>query len=657
MAIYYLDVDDEITSAATRIRDTSDTRVALVLTPGSRVATSRINFMLLAREARKRGKRLAIVTSDPSIQSVARSADLPVFASVGEYERAERAEAAEVAGAGGSVVSGGSAAGGSFAGSAPASGGQGGSGNPGFSGGSAGVRGRAEALSKPDGLAGAPSRSSGPGRSGSSSGAPSRTLATVSEGRRVPWALVAAGLFVVIVLVSGGLFFLYPSATVSLTLPALPVGPLSLDVKVDPTATAIDDTTATIPGVDKAFPVQASGTYPSTGQQVAETAATGTVTFTSINTVFTVPVVAGTTVSTSSGVAFTTTQTVNVPAATVSGTTITRGTASAPIQAAKTGTAGNVAANAITRLPSDLAAARVTVTNPAATSGGTHTVTQVVAQSDVDAAGQNLLSQLQAAFQGALASPASSATGSQIFPDTAQMGVAICNPDPAGLVGQAVDSFQLSCTATGTAEVADLGNVTSLAERRVEAMVGDGFSLVDGSVQTALGTPSVENGTVTVPVTARASEVRQVSVDGVRSKLLGMSLSDARDYLAGLGTASISMSPSWADTMPSFDFRIDVRIVEPSALPSPTPSASPSGGATPSLPTHVTVTPQPTGLPAAPTPTPLQGSPPPEASESAEPTSSEQPTPESGASQTPAPSESEVPTASPTPVVSPSSGS
>jgi hypothetical protein len=73
MAIYYLDVDDEITSAATRIRDTSDDRIALVLTAGSRVATSRINFMLLAREARKRGKRLAIVTGDPSTQSVARS--------------------------------------------------------------------------------------------------------------------------------------------------------------------------------------------------------------------------------------------------------------------------------------------------------------------------------------------------------------------------------------------------------------------------------------------------------------------------------------------------------------------------------------------------------------------------------------------------------
>ena len=49
--ILYLDVDDEITSAAARIRSAEGRRVALVLPYGSRVATSRINFRLLARDA------------------------------------------------------------------------------------------------------------------------------------------------------------------------------------------------------------------------------------------------------------------------------------------------------------------------------------------------------------------------------------------------------------------------------------------------------------------------------------------------------------------------------------------------------------------------------------------------------------------------------
>ena len=49
--IVYLDVDDEITSAAARIREAEDARLRWSCPFGSRVATSRINFRLLAREA------------------------------------------------------------------------------------------------------------------------------------------------------------------------------------------------------------------------------------------------------------------------------------------------------------------------------------------------------------------------------------------------------------------------------------------------------------------------------------------------------------------------------------------------------------------------------------------------------------------------------
>ena len=56
--IIYLDVDDEITSAAARIRAVAGRRVALVLPYGSRVATSRINFRLLARDALTHEKQL-----------------------------------------------------------------------------------------------------------------------------------------------------------------------------------------------------------------------------------------------------------------------------------------------------------------------------------------------------------------------------------------------------------------------------------------------------------------------------------------------------------------------------------------------------------------------------------------------------------------------
>src|SRR5215207_8742814 len=84
--VIYVDVDDEITSAASRIRDVQGGRVALVLPYGSRVATSRINFRLLARDAQSNGKRLSIVAGDAATRALAASAGLPIFGTVGEYE-------------------------------------------------------------------------------------------------------------------------------------------------------------------------------------------------------------------------------------------------------------------------------------------------------------------------------------------------------------------------------------------------------------------------------------------------------------------------------------------------------------------------------------------------------------------------------------------
>ena len=93
MAIHYLDVDDEVTTAVARLRASIEPHVALVLPPGSRVATSRINFRLLAREAALRDRRLAIVAPEAAVRSVALAAGVPAYATVGAYEAAVAEEA------------------------------------------------------------------------------------------------------------------------------------------------------------------------------------------------------------------------------------------------------------------------------------------------------------------------------------------------------------------------------------------------------------------------------------------------------------------------------------------------------------------------------------------------------------------------------------
>src|SRR5258705_9183398 len=97
--IVYLDVDDEITSAAQRIRSAAGTKVALVVPYGSRIATSRMNFRLLSRESVMSNKRLAIVSGDAAVRSLAASAGLPAFGTVQEYESSLGGGAGSVAAA------------------------------------------------------------------------------------------------------------------------------------------------------------------------------------------------------------------------------------------------------------------------------------------------------------------------------------------------------------------------------------------------------------------------------------------------------------------------------------------------------------------------------------------------------------------------------
>jgi hypothetical protein len=604
MAIYYLDIDDEITSAAARLRDSSDSRIALVLSAGSRVATSRINFRLLAREAKSRHKRLAIIAADPTVQSIARSAELPVYTSVGEYEAAERAVASGTYGHSNQDVS--------------------------------------QAL---DELALTVRPGTAPliGRAGASRIAGAGPIESAPARKRVPprSLVFASALLLIAVIAVAGYFFL-PGATVVLTLREDPVGPIAMNVTVDPSVTAVNAQAGTVPGISKEFPVEASGTFDATGQKIDETAATGTVTFTSYDPTGPVTIVAGTKVTTSGGVAFATTSTVTVPQATgsvVSGRFVTNPThVDARVQAVKAGTSGNVAAGAITKMPSNLAKPYYSVTNKAATTGGTHNVTLQIQQADVDAAQASLQTQMQSNLATAMQAAGAVPAGSTIFDASAQLNAVTCDPDPTGLVGTTQDSFQLDCKASGSAVVAATADIDGLAARRAAASVPSGYSLVNSSVKTTFGKAAVNGSRVVVPVAISAGRAPVVDVDKLRAGIKGKSLAEAKAFLAQYGKVDITLWPDWTDSVTSWDFRIDIQIV----------NVSPNASGSPAPTTHKTTagTSQPGGTP---TPGP-SGSPP----EPPVPTDTPAPTDTPTATDTAAPTDTPTPTDTPPASPSPS---
>ena len=86
MTVCYMDLDDEITDAVARLRSADDRRFILVLPQGSRVATSRINFRLLAKEGLDRSVAVALVSGDAGVRSLAISAGMPAYGTVDEAE-------------------------------------------------------------------------------------------------------------------------------------------------------------------------------------------------------------------------------------------------------------------------------------------------------------------------------------------------------------------------------------------------------------------------------------------------------------------------------------------------------------------------------------------------------------------------------------------
>jgi len=599
MPIHYLDVDDEVTTAVARLRSSAEPHVALVLPAGSRLATSRINFRLLAREAAARDLQLAIVAPETAVRAIAIAAGVPAYATVGSYEEALADEAAQEArerrrmtgdasfsGAAGRRPADGAAmdqrqaspSGRSPEGSSPAT---------------PGVASRGLPLDASDAIQGQETNrradGEGPGRGARAAGEVAAEgavegsvdgasrMGARSAGalpvaprvheppRRRRARLVPFAVLLLLVLAAGGAaaYVVLPSAQIVVTPVAVAQGPIQLRVTADPAASSVDEAHLVIPAQQVSLPLAAQGTFPATGQKVTQVAATGSVTFVSNDTIDPVTIPAGTTVATPDGVQFITSGTVVTPRATVNGTTITPGRATTGIIAVAPGPAGNVGPHTVIVVPTRLEAFQVTVDNPSATSGGSRTVTKVISQQDYDAAVTQLTSQIDTQLATGAANPSPAPIGATVIPATATLGNVVTAPAADALVGVAGSSFQLSATAIGSVLAVSEQPLAGLASSYLGAQVPAGWSLFTDSVHTSVSDPIVQDGHVLFTVTAQGERWRAVDPAALLAQVKGRSVAEARTILAQYGEVSITTWPSYVTTIPTLDARVSLTVASP----------------------------------------------------------------------------------------------
>jgi len=543
MAVAYLDVEDEITTAVTRIRASEEPHLALVLPPGSRIGTSRINFRLLAREARESQRRIAIVTVEPGVRAIAASAGLAAYASVGEYEAAGDVDAGVEPGPSTVVAPSAPKPESPAPGPVPAV-------EPEPAPPTAAPRSE-PAIDLP--LAGGLRRETAP-----------------AAGRRRGFVIALVGLLAVtLVLAGAGALLVLPSATITLVPRIEAVGPIALTVVADPGATEPDLATGVVPAQTVEIPLRASRVFDVTGVKVSEAKATGTVVFTNLDTGGRKTIPAGSIVATDSNVRFATLAAVTLPRAKIiGGTRIVPGRATVTIEAVAAGESGNVAANAIDNVPSGEDPIVLKVSNPDATTGGTHTETKQVSQADLDGAVTTLSTDLDAQLAAALAEPGTAPAGTTLVPDTAAMGDPA--PEPAGdsLLGQEVETFELALSATATVLAIDESSLDPLAREALTAGLPTGREVLPDSVQVTIGEPRVEEGRVTIAVGVTARAWQPLDAAALLARVRGLSVAEAYAALEPYGEVTIETSPFYVGTIPTLDDRTTLTISSP-ASPAP----------------------------------------------------------------------------------------
>jgi hypothetical protein len=189
----------------------------------------------------------------------------------------------------------------------------------------------------------------------------------------------------------------------------------------------------------------------------------------------------------------------------------------------------------------------------------------------------SLTKNLKAQYTSWLAAPGGLAPGSTAFSKTGVLGVITPDNDPASLIGVTQATFDLTLTASGSETAVDQSIVSSIAATRVDTTVPTDFTLVAGSEKVTIGTPRTDGAAVVFPVTATASQVRQLDPDTLRQQVLGKSVDEARALLAQDGTVDIQTWPGFVGTIPSLAWRLTLTVDTSGITASPGPGASPNG--------------------------------------------------------------------------------
>ena len=236
--------------------------------------------------------------------------------------------------------------------------------------------------------------------------------------------------------------------------------------------------------------------------------------------------------------------------------------------------------------------------NAAPTTGGAHTVIQVIQQSDYTGAVASLQATLKTQLDAAALDPSNVPAGVTLIPATATVGTTTADQAANALVGKQKDTFTLTVSGNGTIDGVDQTQVQQVAAAKLTASVPSGYQLFPTTVQTQIG-PAVVSGTqISFSASATGQIAATLDAASLLPQVMGKTVGQARTILEALGTVTIETSPWYVSSIPDDPSRVTITVQppQPAATGAPAtlaPTITPAGTAAPA-----TTVPGPTTTPS-----------------------------------------------------------
>jgi hypothetical protein len=496
---------DDVASVRDKLRWARADKVLLVLPDSSdhRIAKSKLDLLLLQREAARHGAALALITHDPVIIDFAREIQLPCFRSVEENRTRHWA-----------------------------------------------------APPKPRILEQPPPHlalSADLVESGTRlrQADPLLPQPIVSAWMRVRWA--AAGIFIL-----GAALFLVPGATISIQ-PLTNQVTASTPITGDPQSTAVDLRAGTIPVRIVGVEVDATASTDATGTvDVPTDKARGIVILTNqIPDQITIP--AGTIVRTSAAQPVRFVTLADVTLAGRVGATV-----DVTAEAVEGGFEGNLQSNKINIVDGPLGT-RVAVTNPSPMLGGNVVEAQSISRQDFDRVRTLAIQQLQQrAFAEMQVDPYIKLLDTEFIPAESLIVVLINAETYSASVGDTTGEISLTMRATVQGTAIDERAARQVVYARMAEKIGPGYEIEPDTLVFRKGqvTALDENRRITFIMDAAGDVATAIDEDEVRGMIAGMPVRDVqarlqRDLQLG-AVPTISIWPGFWPLMPLAPFRIAI---------------------------------------------------------------------------------------------------